>query len=75
MSVHEELATGVQFNINPCEARKHGITKACILGNLWRFKETPRENLHLEFSFIPKDEFFSALNELLKDGLVEEIQS
>lgn len=54
---------------------KFGMDKACILGNIHFFYHLEKAELHEGFPYIPKEEFYQLLNELVSEGELQEVRS
>lgn len=52
---------------------KHGMEKACILGNITNVS-TKFENIHEGFPYFEKEKFYKLLNELKEEGLLSEVK-
>lgn len=62
----------VYHYIYPDDVLKYGMHKAAILANHHVYANVEKEKLHEHFSYIPRDEFYIILQELVTAGALQE---
>jgi DNA-binding PadR family transcriptional regulator len=60
--------------VNSDDVLKHGMEKACILGNLDKLFYEDRENFHEHFAYIEQKRFYKLLDKLIEDGYISYVE-